>query len=99
MANRVRKFLELVNERDAKMEEHCKGVSWAELCNYPDEREWYTNNIFPLDTKIVDAANGIIAKFSIPCKQAKTVAEVYSNQWLLKLVKPNNKQSTSDLQK
>ena len=99
MANRVKKFLELVNERDSKLEEHCKGESWAELCNYPEEREWYAQTISPIDEKIVQIANGIIAKFSIPCKQAKTVADVYANQWLLKLVKPNNKQSTSDLQK
>lgn len=96
MANRVKTFLGLVDERDAKIEEHCKEESWAELCNYPEEREWYTKNIYPLDEKIVIVANSIIAKFSMPCKQVKTVADVYSNKWLKKLVQPDDKTNNRD---
>ena len=96
MANRVNKFLELINQRDEKMEEHCKDISWAELCNYPEERDWYTKNIFPLDQQIVSVANGIIAKFSIPCKEVKTVRDVYSNYWLLKFVEKNNNAKNED---
>ena len=85
-ANRVDKFIELVDERDTKMAEHCKNQSWAELCNYPEERDWYTKNIYPIDEQIVEVANAIIVKFSIPCRKAKTIAEVYSNQWIMRLV-------------
>ncbi|MBE7074760.1 MAG: hypothetical protein E7376_02130 [Clostridiales bacterium] len=85
MANRVNDFLNLINERDTKIQEHCKKESWAELSNYPEERDWYTKNISPLDEKIVLLANSIIAKFSIPCKQAKTISDVYSNSWIMRL--------------
>ena len=96
MANRVKKFLELINERDEKIEKHCNGESWAELCNYPEERDWYTKNIYPLDENIVKAANGIIAKFSIPCKEVKTVKDVYSNYWLLKFIEKNKTVQNED---
>ena len=86
MSNLVKKFLKLVNERDSKVEVHCGDESLAELLNYPEEREWYGKNIMPLDRKIVAFANAIIADNNFPCKTAETVADVYSNEWLIQLV-------------
>ena len=95
--NRVEKFITLINERDTKIAEHCKDFSWTELCNYPEERDWYTKNIHPIDEKIVDVANSIIAKFSIPCRTAKTIADVYSNQWLTRFIKPKQETQKEDV--
>ena len=90
----IKKFLKLVNKRDALMEKHCKNQSWAELSNYPEERAWYTETISPLDKQIINIANLIVAKFNLPCKKIKTIAEAYANQSLYELVKgkikPNN---------
>lgn len=92
----VNKFLLLINERDSKLEEHkrSKGESWSELFNYPEERFWYAKNISPLDQKIVMAANSIISKFNIPCAEAKTISDVYSNQQLIMFInsKDQNKE-------
>ncbi|MBQ8908940.1 MAG: hypothetical protein IJY90_01420 [Clostridia bacterium] len=85
-ANRVKKFVTLINERDKKLELHCKGESWETLCQHPQERVWYAENIKPLDEDIVAVANAIIAKFSIPCRTAKTIQDVYKNQWLTRLI-------------
>lgn len=86
----VNNFLLLINERDKKMAEHCKDESWIELFNYPEERFWYAKNISPLDEKIIVIANSIIAKFNIPCAEAKTIGDVYSNQQLIMFVNQNN---------
>ena len=94
MNNSVRELKQLIDERDEMMIDHCKDVSWAELCNCREERDWYTNNIFPLDNRIVTVANEVIVEFSIPCKKVKTVAEVYSNKGIEKLV--TAKQQTKD---
>lgn len=96
-ANRVNKFLLLINERDKLMAEHCKNTDWTELCNYPDERDWYAINISPIDEKIVNVANSIIAKFSIPCRTAKTIEDVYLNHWLTRLIKPKDEIQEEDI--
>ena len=98
-ANRVKKFLELINERDKKIAEHCNNESWAELCKYPDERDWYIKNIFSMDEEIIQVANSIIAKFSIPCKNTKTLADVFSNKWLMKLIEKDTTKEEDCLSK
>ena len=97
MINSVKKLKQVIDKRDSIMTEHCKGESWAELCNYPEERFWYTKNVSPLDEKIVDIANAVIVKFSIPCKNVKTVAEVYSNEWIYKLIFEDKEKQEEEL--
>lgn len=82
--NSINKFLELINKRDNLIGEHCKkqGQCWAELCNYPEERDWYCKNIVSIDYKIVKLANQIISKNKLPCDLAKTVRDVYNNHTL-----------------
>lgn len=89
------KFEKLINERDAKMSAHCQEYSWATLCNYPDEREWYTKNIWPIDQEIIRLANILIVKFSIPCRAVKQISDVYSNQWLMKFIEKKDDQEDS----
>lgn len=85
-ANRVKKLNELVNERDFKIKKHCNGESWLNFCNDYEEIDWYTKNILPIDEQIVYVSNCIIAKFSIPCRNVKTIDDVYKNQWIMKLI-------------
>lgn len=94
--NRVKKFVNLINKRDNLIEKHCNGECWAELCNYPEERDWYCKNILPIDDEIVKVANGIIAKFSIPCPQQKNIREVYANNWLNRLFEKYSKEEANE---
>lgn len=86
-ANRVQKLLELVKEREVKIIKHCNGELWVDICDYPEEIDWYKINISPIDEQIVQVSNSIIAKFSIPCRNVKTIDDVYSNQWIMKFIK------------
>lgn len=95
-ANSTEKLSKLISKRDEIMEEHCQEYSWAELCNYPDEREWYTKNVYPLDEQIIRLANLLIAKFSIPCKTVKHISEVYSNEWLMKIIDSEKQDDSSE---
>ena len=95
--NKVNEFIKLINKRDSALEEHCNGASWTEISNYPEERNWYVTNISPLDYKIIDVANCIIAKFTIPCKMAENIIDVYSNEWLIRLYNQNCKDEEKSL--
>ena len=97
MPNISQKLEELIKKREQLLQEHCKDSSWAELCNYPQERYWYSNNIWPIDNQIIIKANALIAKFSIPCKPAKSIHDVYSNKWLDPYTK-QDKKSTQPVQ-
>ena len=87
--NRVKKFVELINKRETILKEHLNGKTWEEQrdTNFPAESIWYCQNIMPIDREIVNTANAIIAKFSIPCQKQTTITEVLSNKWLTRLLK------------
>lgn len=91
MPNFGKKLEELINKREQLLAEHCKNQSWAELCNYPEERDWYIKTIWPVDKQVIMAANTVIVKFSIPCKPAKYIHDVYSNKWLEPYTKQDKK--------
>ena len=84
-------FVKLINKRDKLMEEHCNGESFAELCNYPEERDWYCKNIAPIDQQIISLANQIIEKMNLPCPKQKSLREVYSNTHLDEIYKKYSK--------
>ena len=92
MKNSVKTFVELVNKRELVLKEHLNGKNWEELrdSNYPQETIWYCQNVMPIDKEIVNVANFIIAKFSIPCRKQTTITEVLSNNWLTRLLKKDN---------
>lgn len=76
-------FVLLIDERDEKIESHF-GDDMSEMLNYPDEREWYTENIFPLDVKIVNLGNNILQKkLGKSDEEIKTIRDVYNNQTLI----------------
>ena len=58
-------FVDLINKRDGLIEKHCNGETWAELCNYPEHRDWYIKNIAFLDFQIINVANAIIERYGI----------------------------------
>ena len=62
MTDNVEKFNELIRRRELTIESHCKSMdsSWAELCNYPEERDWYVREINPIDQEIIAITNSII---------------------------------------
>lgn len=88
--SRVERYVELINKRNDLIEKRCNGESWAEICNYPENRAWYLKNIAFLDFQIIKAANGIVAKLNLPCEAPKDIKEVYANPWLDKLYKEKN---------
>ena len=94
MINNTKIFKKLIEERETKLEEKANGESWAELFNYPENRFWYTENISPLDDKIVNVANGIIIKFSIPCEKVEDIRDVYNNDWLMRLTEEKENKIT-----
>ena len=61
------KFLSLTEKRDAKISKHF-GNNMLEMLNYPEERYWYSEHIYPLDDKIIKLANIISDKF-LPTKK------------------------------
>ena len=98
MRNSVKKFVELINKRETILKEHLNGKTWEEQrdINFPVESIWYCQNIMTIDREIVNTANAIIAKFSIPCPKQTTITEVLSNKWLTRLL---NKEQQPQVEK
>lgn len=100
--NYCKKLVELITKRENLMEDHFKGISALEAFNYPEHRFWYTENIAPIDEKIVNTANSLIVKLSMPCKKQKSIHDVYNNKWLeyyIKESKQSKESNTTDLEK
>ena len=76
-----KKFRNLLDDRDTKIQNHF-GNQLHEMLNYPEQRFWYTQNIFPLDKKIISVANSILKNIIKEPTILKSVQEVYSNQRL-----------------
>lgn len=87
MINSTTIFKKLIDQREYKIKEHCKTSSWEEICDKPEEMEWYAETIATIDEKIFKVSNAIIVKYSIPCRSVKTIEDVYANKWLMKIVK------------
>ncbi len=72
------KFLSLTEERDTKVSEHY-GDDMLEMLNYPEERYWYSEHIYPLDDKIIKLANIIRDKFLPTKKFYNSLMKVYQD--------------------
>lgn len=76
----IEKFVETKDKRDAKVGEHY-GRKMQKMLNNPEEKRWYTKNVYPLDEEIIELAN----KISQELKMNKTfdkLSQVYSNDRL-----------------
>ena len=93
--NRVNKFVELINERRAKIEEHYNLENWSKISKLPEEKYWYEENIASLDKEIVQVANSIIQKFNIPSKLAKNIEDVYANYWLSSILEAKKQEKNT----
>ena len=91
-------FVNTIDVRDNKMEKHCDGESWAELANYPEERDWYSKNIGTLDDMIVKLANLLIKEKGIPCEEQKDIHDVYENEYLKKLYRTEKEKKLQELE-
>ena len=92
----AKQFVNLINKRDNLMKKHCNGASFAELCNYPEERAWYCENIMQYDKKIIKLANELIEKLNLPCQKQKSLRDVYSNPHLDEIYKKYSKPQTKE---
>lgn len=83
-----RKLREIMAKRDRMINEFCNhnSSSWEELSNLPGVKNWYVENILPLDDEIVLLANVIIESHNLKCERQKTVRDVYSNNELLDFI-------------
>lgn len=70
------KYVKLIDKRDSLIQQHC-GENLRELLNFPQEREWYKNNIIKLDNKILE-----LARILLPNEKFQKISDVYSNELL-----------------
>ena len=57
------------------------GENLAEVFNYPENRFWYADHIYPMDLEMVDVGNKILKELNLP-QNLKTIADVFNNKTL-----------------
>lgn len=57
------------------------GENLAEAFNYPENRFWYADHIYPIDLEMVDVGNKILKELNLP-QNLKTIADVFNNKTL-----------------
>ena len=73
----IERFVKLIDKRDRLVQMHFGG-EMSTMLNFPEEREWYANNISPIDKKLIK-----LAKIILPNEQFKHIANVYNNEFLI----------------
>jgi len=81
-----------IKKRDKVVAQHY-GNELTELLNYPEERVWYTNNVYSYDKKIIELANTIVGS-----KKFTTLAQVYADSQIDKIFKKVEKQVKNNKQ-
>ncbi|MCI7003559.1 MAG: hypothetical protein MR904_04375 [Clostridia bacterium] len=73
----VSKFVRLIDRRDALIKMHY-GDNLREALIFPEEREWYNENILRIDRKIIITARNIL-----PDERFMEISDVYGNEYLM----------------
>ena len=75
----LNKFIRLIDRRDELIKiRYGNNENLRQALNFPEEREWYVENIVRLDRKII-----IMARNILPDEKFEKISDVYSNEFLL----------------
>lgn len=69
-------------KRNFLMEDHF-GEDYFEMINYPEEREWYGQNIFPIDCELIYLGNKILKEELGRSEVAPKIQDIYENEALM----------------
>ena len=71
------RFAKLIDKRDSIVQMHF-GDEMRTMLNFPEEREWYKNNIFKIDQSLM-----ILARKILPDEKFNHISDVYNNEFLI----------------